>query len=342
MIFDTHAHYYDDAFDPDRDALLSSLPEKGVELVVCPGCDLASSRQSQALAERYAYLYFAAGFHPENLEGMTLDQLDQIRALCAHPKCVAVGEIGLDYYWVKTPEERAFSREVFAAQLALAQELDCRAVDNAAVAAEADYIFLGVKPYMVAGLMEKIGPVLAARKDRFVLVSMAAALTIPDLRERGCGDWPLIRIMPNTPSAIGEGVIFYTCDGVTAEEEAAFLENMAGAGRLLPLDDHLMDAGSAVAGCGPAFVDLFIEAMADGGVACGLTRPMAMECAAQTLIGAARLMLETGRHPGALKDAVCSPGGATIQGVRALEAGGFRSAVMEAVIAAYEKSAEMK
>ena len=185
--------------------------------------------------------------------------------------------------------------------------------------------------------MEKIGPVLAARKDRFVLVSMAAALTIPDLRERGCGDWPLIRIMPNTPSAIGEGVIFYTCDGVTAEEEAAFLENMAGAGRLLPLDDHLMDAGSAVAGCGPAFVDL-----ADGGVACGLTRPMAMECAAQTLIGAARLMLETGRHPGALKDAVCSPGGATIQGVRALEAGGFRSAVMEAVIAAYEKSAEMK
>lgn len=225
---------------------------------------------------------------------------------------------------------------------ALAQELACRAVDNAAVAAGADYIFLGVKPYMVAGLMEKIGPVLAARKDRFVLVSMAAALTIPDLRERGCRDWPLIRIMPNTPSAIGEGVIFYTCDGVTAEEEAAFLENMAGAGRLLPLDDHLMDAGSAVAGCGPAFVDLFIEAMADGGVACGLTRPMAMECAAQTLIGAARLMLETGRHPGALKDAVCSPGGATIQGVRALEAGGFRSAVMEAVIAAYEKSAEMK
>ena len=222
---------------------------------------------------------------------------------------------------------------------ALAQELDCRAVDNAAVAAGADYIFLGVKPYMVlSGLV----PILKARKDRFVLVSMAAALTIPDLRERGCRDWPLIRIMPNTPSAIGEGVIFYTCDGVTAEEEAAFLENMAGAGRLLPLDDHLMDAGSAVAGCGPAFVDLFIEAMADGGVACGLTRPMAMECAAQTLIGAARLMLETGRHPGALKDAVCSPGGATIQGVRALEAGGFRSAVMEAVIAAYEKSAEMK
>ena len=133
----------------------------------------------------------------------------------------------------------------------LAKELGCRAVDNETAAKEADCIFLGVKPYLVADLMAEIGPVLAARKDRFVLVSMAAALTISDLRERGCGDWPLIRIMPNTPSAIGEGMIFYTCDGVTAEEEAGFLENMAGAGRLLPLDDHLMDAGSAVAGLRP-------------------------------------------------------------------------------------------
>ena len=224
---------------------------------------------------------------------------------------------------------------------ALAAELGCAAVDNAA-AAQADFVFLGVKPYLVAGLMEEIGPVLSARTDRFVLVSMAAALTISDLRQRGCGDYPLIRIMPNTPSAIGEGVIFYTCDGVTEAERQTFLEAMSGAGRLLPLDDHLMDAGSAVAGCGPAFVDLFLEAMADGGVACGLSRPMALECAAQTLIGAAKLMLETGTHPGALKDAVCSPSGATIQGVRALEKGGLRSAVMEAVIAAYEKSAQMK
>lgn len=225
---------------------------------------------------------------------------------------------------------------------ALAKELDCRAADNAAVAREADFIFLGVKPPYMADLLADIGPVLAARKDRFVLVSMAAALTIPDLRERGCGNLPVIRIMPNTPSAVGEGVVFYTCDGVTAEEESAFLDGMAGAGRLFPLSDHLMDAGSAVAGCGPAFVDLFIEAMADGGVACGLTRSMALECAAQTLIGTGRLMLETGRHPGALKDAVCSPGGATIQGVRTLERAGFRGAVMDAVIAAYEKSAEMK
>ena len=100
MIFDTHAHYYDDAFNADRDALLSSLPERGVALVVCPGCDLESSRQSIALAERYPFLYAAAGYHPENLEGVTLSDVAQIRALCAHEKVVAVGEIGVDYYWV--------------------------------------------------------------------------------------------------------------------------------------------------------------------------------------------------------------------------------------------------
>ena len=115
----------------------------------------------------------------------------------------------------------------------LAAELGCAAVDNAA-AARADFVFLGVKPYLVAGLMEEIGPVLSARTDRFVLVSMAAALTISDLRQRGCGDYPLIRIMPNTPSAIGEGVIFYTCDGVTEAERQTFLEAMAGAGGCCP------------------------------------------------------------------------------------------------------------
>ena len=102
-----------------------------------------------------------------------------------------------------------------------------------------------------------------------------------------------------------------------------------------------MDAGSAVAGCGPAFADLFLEALADGGVACGLSRALALESAAQMMIGTAKLMLETGKHPGELKDAVCSPGGATIQGIRALEEAGFRGAVMNAVIAAWEKSKGM-
>ena len=127
-LFDSHAHYYDDAFDPDRDRVLSSLPEKGVEGVVCPGCDLPSSRQSMALAEQYPFLWFAAGLHPENLEGASLADLEEVKKMAAHPRCVAIGEIGLDYYWVKTPEDRANSRDFFDAQLFLSEELDLPAI----------------------------------------------------------------------------------------------------------------------------------------------------------------------------------------------------------------------
>lgn len=127
-IFDTHAHYYDDAFDADRAQLLASLPERGVELVVCPGCDLESSHACLALAEQYAHIYAAVGFHPENLTGVSLRVLDEVRRLAHQPKVVAVGEIGLDYYWLKTPEERAFSRDFFDAQLSLSEELNLPAI----------------------------------------------------------------------------------------------------------------------------------------------------------------------------------------------------------------------
>ena len=128
MYFDTHAHYYDDAFDADRDALLSSLPAKGLALALCPGCDLPTSKAAIALAERYGYMYAAVGFHPENLEGATLESLGALKPLAAHPKVRAVGEIGLDYYWLKTPEERSNSRDFFDAQLSLAEELDLPAI----------------------------------------------------------------------------------------------------------------------------------------------------------------------------------------------------------------------
>ena len=130
-------------------------------------------------------------------------------------------------------------------------------------------------------------------------------------------------------------------DRVTEEEMADFLAAMAKGGRFERLEEHLLDAGTSVAGCGGAFANLFLEALADGGVACGLPRTKAMESAAQMLLGTAKLYLESGKHPGALKDEVCSPGGSTIQGVRALEKGGFRSAVFEAVVAAYEKNREL-
>lgn len=222
---------------------------------------------------------------------------------------------------------------------ALAEELGCGTSSAAATAEWADFIFLGVKPQMMAELLAELRPALAARQDRFVLVTMAAGLGIGRIQELAGGGYPVIRIMPNTPVSIGEGMILYTCgEGVTNEEEARFLSAMAGAGRFSALPEHLMDAGSAVSGCGPAFADLFLEALADGGVACGLPRAQAIELAAQMLLGSASLVLESGQHPGVLKDAVCSPGGSTIQGVRALEQAGFRGAVMAAVIAAYEKT----
>ena len=124
MYFDTHAHYYDDAFDADRDEVLSALPAAGVELALCPGCDLVSSRQSVALAERYPHLYAAVGFHPENLEGVSLDQLSEIEAMAAHPKVKAIGEIGLDYYWEKDPDKRKLQQDFCSAQLSLAEKLD--------------------------------------------------------------------------------------------------------------------------------------------------------------------------------------------------------------------------
>ena len=226
---------------------------------------------------------------------------------------------------------------------ALAKELDCRAVDNDTAAREADYLFLGVKPQMMAEMLAGVAPALAARKDRFVLVSMAAGLSIARIRELAGGDYPVIRIMPNTPVSIGEGMVLYTPGGdVTDAELQVFLEAMTAAGKFAALPERLIDAGASVSGCGPAFLYLFLEALADGGVACGLPRATAMELAAQMAAGAARLVLESGSHPGALKDAVCSPGGTTIQGVRALEAGGLRSAVMEAVIASYEKNEDLK
>lgn len=122
LIFDTHAHYDDEQFDADRDALLASMPQCGVGLIVDPGCDLPSSRRAVALAERFPHVYAAVGYHPENCAPYTDADLDALRKMAAHPKVVAIGEIGLDYYWAENPP-REFQQEVFRRQLALAQEL---------------------------------------------------------------------------------------------------------------------------------------------------------------------------------------------------------------------------
>jgi pyrroline-5-carboxylate reductase len=213
--------------------------------------------------------------------------------------------------------------------------------NNEEVAAVCDYIFLAVKPQMMRDVLAGIAPVLKARTNRFVLVTIAAGIAMESIQEMAGGEYPVIRLMPNMPAAVGKGMILYCSSKTNLPEMVNFLHMMKEAGRFDELPESLIDAGSAVSGCGPAFVYMFIEALADGGVACGLPRQKAQEYAAQTLLGAAEMVLKSGQHPGYLKDAVCSPAGSTIQGVRALEAGGFRGDVFEAVAAAYEKTVEL-
>lgn len=240
------------------------------------------------------------------------------------------------------PSQILLNNRTMAKAEALATELGCSAADIRSVAQQSTFLFLGVKPQMMGDLLADLAPILSARTDRFLLVSMAAGLSISTIQQMAGKEYPVIRIMPNTPSSIGQGMILYSYSSNVSEDECQiFLESMSGAGRFAQLPEHLIDAGSCVSGCGPAFADLFIEALADGGVACGLPRPTAVELAAQMLAGSAQLVLETGQHPGALKDAVCSPGGTTIQGVRMLEQRGFRAATMDAVIAAYNKTNEL-
>ena len=224
----------------------------------------------------------------------------------------------------------------------LAEELGCKAVSVDTVARNAGFVWLGVKPQVIGAVLSGIAPILAARTDDFVLVSMAAGVAIADIRRMAGGDYPVIRIMPNIPVSVGGGVILY--DATENVPQAAideFCENMRFAGLLDRLPEKLIDAGSALSGCGPAFASLFVEALADGAVACGLPRSQAIAYAAQTLAGTAKMILEKDIHPGALKDAVCSPGGSTIAGVNALEQGAFRAGCMEAVLSAYQRTLEL-
>lgn len=218
---------------------------------------------------------------------------------------------------------------------------ECQVTDNATIAKTCQYIFLGVKPQMMRDMLQSIAPILKERTDRVVLVTMAAGLSMETICEMVGQTYPMIRLMPNTPVFIGKGMILFTSCGITQEEKDTFFAFMENAGKFDEIPESLIDAGSAVSGCGPAFVYQFIEALADGAVACGVPRNKAIEYAAQTVSGAAEMVLQTKKHSGELKDAVCSPAGSTIQGVRTLEAHAFRGGVMEAVIAAYEKTKEL-
>ena len=222
----------------------------------------------------------------------------------------------------------------------LAQELGVAYSDNASIASSCDRIFLAVKPHRMKDTLLPLQDTLAKRKP--LLITMAAGLEIRQIEEFAGTHLPVIRIMPNTPTSVGKGVIPYCANDLVAEDmKVDWLEDMEMCGLLDPLEERLMDAASALSGSGPAYLYLMLEAMADGGVACGLPRAKALDYAAMTMAGAAEIYLSTHTHPGALKDAVCSPGGSTIAGVRILEERGFRGAAMDCVCAAFAKNKEL-
>ena len=229
---------------------------------------------------------------------------------------------------------------------ALAAELGARAVAVTDVAAEADFVVLGVKPQNLADLFADITPVLAARETVPVLVTMAAGRTITQIRAlagpRADGaTYPVIRIMPNLPVNIGEGVTLICADGIADGSFAAFANDFAAAGQFIPLPEAQFDAGMAISGCAPAFAFMFADALAKGGVACGLPEDVALALAEQTMRGSAALMQADSRTPTELIRAVCSPGGTTIEGVEALRAGGFDALVQSAIRASFEKASRM-
>ena len=223
---------------------------------------------------------------------------------------------------------------------ALAAELNIGYSDNETIAASCDRIFLGVKPHMMADMLAPLVPILQQRKP--LLITMAAGLEMEKIEAFAGGNIPVIRIMPNTPTALGKGVIPYCANELVSSAVLEdWLADMAPCGLLDPLEERLMDAASALSGSGPAYLFVLLEALADGAVACGIPRAKALSYAAMTMSGAAEMYLQTGTHPGALKDAVCSPGGSTIAGIAELERHGFRSAAMDCVRAAYAKNKEL-
>lgn len=210
---------------------------------------------------------------------------------------------------------------------------------NREVAEQAEILVLAVKPQFFEEVIEEIKGISWEGKT---IISLAPGKTIAWLQEKFGQRLPVVRCMPNTPALVGEG-----CTGVCASPEVGskardtVLEILGSFGKAVEVSEKMMDVVGAVSGSSPAFVFLFIEALADGAVAEGMPRAQAYEFAAQAVLGSAKLVLETGSHPGELKDMVCSPGGTTIQGIKMLEKNNFRGTVMDAVITCVEKSRKM-
>lgn len=222
----------------------------------------------------------------------------------------------------------SFAKEVGGAKLAHS---------NVEVAKQADVLFLATKPQSMPAVFGELGGKLTGK----LVISIAAGITLAKLCE-GLQAERVVRVMPNTPALVGKGASAYALGTGATSSDGELVGKLLGAvGRAYCVEEKLLDAVTGLSGSGPAFVYVIIEALSDGGVRMGLPRDVAAALAAQTVLGSAQMVLETGEHPAVLKDKVASPGGTTIAGLQALEQHGLRSALIAAVEAATKRSAEL-
>lgn len=239
------------------------------------------------------------------------------------------------------PEELVFSRKDEKKRRELSESTRVAyAESNRECAKMAKYLILAVKPQILPEVLEEIKEAVTGEK---ILISIAAGVSIQDMKRALGGEIRIVRAMPNTPALLGEGMtgVCYDTSAYSDGELTVIRRIFESFGKMQIVKEELMNAVICASGSSPAYVYLFIEALADGAVKYGLPRQAAYEMAAQTVLGAAKMVLETGEHPGALKDKVCSPGGTTIAGVAALEEYGFRNAVLKACDACYERAEHM-
>ena len=238
------------------------------------------------------------------------------------------------------PENLIASDPVQAGRKAFGQAVGCETTDsNADVLAKAKVIFLAFKPHQLDEATETV-------RDQFdgsyLVISILAGVRLAKLDEACGGLARVVRVMPNTPALVGEGACGYALgQAATADDGELVKRLLCAVGVAYEVKESLIDAVTGVSGSGPAYGYTIIEALSDGGVAAGLSRDIATRLAAQTMLGAAKMVLETGKHPGELKDMVCSPGGTTIEGVHELEEGGVRNALINAVRSATERAVEL-
>jgi pyrroline-5-carboxylate reductase len=211
--------------------------------------------------------------------------------------------------------------------------------NNREVVTGSELLVLAVKPQSMKGLLAELRPAI---NSRHLLVSIAAGITLQQLAEGLGSERRLVRVMPNAPCLVGASACGYSAGGAVTAEDVAVVDRLLQAvGKAFPLPESLLDAVTGLSGSGPAFAFVVIEALSDGGVRMGLPRDVATVLAAQTVLGSAKMLLETGKHTGVLKDMVASPGGTTIAGLHALERGGLRAALIDAVEAATKRAIEL-